>query len=204
MGQNLVVTSGESPTDEAPGWDLIDDAVAPIVGSSAPFHWGTGTSLPDQGGLWGVSAYNCGSHWFFVTYGLSELFTKVTDDPEVSGWGEELTMRVLRQEDDPPQWAVKLLARLGELVFQRKTPFLPGGRLEMPDGGGEVPPALAWTEDPELSPAHGPFGSVQFVATIGVSIDTLARMRSETTGAVVETVKTENPLLLVGGPGLTW
>jgi hypothetical protein len=151
-----------------------------------------------------VSGYGCGDHWFFVTYGLSELFTKVRDDPEVIGWGEELTMRVQRQENDAPLWASKLLARLGELVFQRKTPFLPGGRLETPDGGGEVPPALAWTVDPELVPVREPFGSVQFVATIGVALDTLLRMRSATAESVVDAIKVYNPLLVVGEVGLTW
>ena len=72
----------------------------------------------------------------------------------------------------------------------------------MPGGSGEVPPALCLDGGPGASPAHGPFGSVQFVATVGVSINTLARMRSETTGAIVETVKTENPLLPVGEPDL--
>lgn len=50
--------------------------------------------LGTKEGIWGVSAYRLPSHWFVVTYGLSELYTKVSDDPSTSGWGEELTMRV--------------------------------------------------------------------------------------------------------------
>jgi hypothetical protein len=102
--------------DEAPGWDAIDTAIRPLVGEQQPLHWGRGASLPGQGGLWGVSAYRRSGHWFFVTYGLSELFTKTSDDRNVSGWGEELTMRIAAgaADDAPPAWAPRLLARLGE------------------------------------------------------------------------------------------
>jgi hypothetical protein len=131
---------------------LAGTAIGPIVGGRRPLHWGAGTQLPGQGGLWSVSAYGLDDHWFLITYGLSELFTKDTDDPEVSGWGEELTMWVLRNGDEPPVWAVRLLARLGELVYQRATPFLPGGRLEIPDASNGVPPAVAWVDDPILAP----------------------------------------------------
>ena len=104
--------------EEAPGWDFIDASIAHVVRGVPPQHWGTGTGLSDQEGLWGISAYALVDHWFLVTYGLSELFTKVSDDPAVSGWGEEFTMRLHRTGDDVPTWAVRLLARLGELVFQ--------------------------------------------------------------------------------------
>ena len=43
--------------DEAPGWDAIHRAINPLVGGTAPLHWGTQTSLPDHDGLWGISAY---------------------------------------------------------------------------------------------------------------------------------------------------
>lgn len=190
--------------EEAPGWDAIDAAIAPYVGDIQPNHWGTGTGIPNQGGVWGVSAYRLPEHWFLITYGLSELFTKVNGDPTTSGWGEELTMRTTLNGDDPPQATVRLLARLGELVYQRSTPFLPGGRLEIPDAEGEIPPAVAWIEDPQLEPITTPFGALQFVATVGVSLAMLASMRASSTASVIEDVKRSNPLLVTGGPGLTW
>ena len=190
--------------DEAPGWNAIDAAIGPVVGDVVPLHWGTNTGLPQQDGLWGISAYALAEHWFFVTYGLSELFTKVSDDPAVSGYGEELTFRLLRSgETDPPAWASKLLARLGELVYERRTPFLPGGRLEL-QGTDEAPPALCWAADPEMRAIETPFGSVQFVATIGCSPTLLAEMRESSTDAVLSSVRPENPLLISGGAGLTW
>ncbi len=190
--------------DEAPGWDAIGSAIARTVRDAEPQHWGTGTGLPSQDGLWGVSAYRMSDYWFIVTYGLSELFTKVFDDPTTSGWGEELTMRTMISGDHPPEGAVRLLARLGELAYQRATPFLPGGRLEIPDAGEGIPPAVAWSQDPQLAPVVTPFGALQFVATVGVSVTTLAKMRESSTAAVIDQVKQSNPLLVTGGPGLTW
>ncbi len=188
----------------APGWDAIDAAVAPLVADTKPMHWATGTGLPNQGGVWGVSAYAQPGYWFFVTYGLSELFAKVTDEPTVSGFGEELTMRISRPEaeSDAPEWTARLLARLGELVYERRTPFLPGGRLEITDASDAVPPALAWTEDPELDSITTPFGAVQFVATVGVSSERVEAMRQTSTQSVIDHIRSENPLLITPPGGI--
>ena len=190
--------------DEAPGWDAIDAALRPLVSDTAPLHWG-GTNLPDQGGLWGVSAYPRPEHWFFVTYGLSELFLKVGDDPEISGWGEELTMRLHRGESpDPPAWAAPFLGRLGELVFQRSTAYAIGTRLQFNDGGSDIPPAVAFAADPELSSElRTPNGRLQFVAVVPINLATLDQMRASSTVEVVEKLRVDNPLLIGGAAGTT-
>ncbi|MDI9654077.1 suppressor of fused domain protein, partial [Burkholderia cenocepacia] len=52
-------------------------------------------------------------HWHFVTYGLSELYAKESDDPAVSGFGFELTMRVAdHRRLDPPAHAAEPVARI--------------------------------------------------------------------------------------------
>jgi suppressor of fused len=194
-------------TGAAPGWQAIDQAIAPLVEGVAPVHWGVGTMIPDQDGLWGVSAYARPGHWFYVTYGLSELFTKISPDASVSGWGEELTMRVRREAEDgreAPSWPARLLARLGELVFERARPFWPGGRIELGDDGDEMPPALCWAPDPELGAIATPNGNLQFVATVGVGRDLLARLRAQGTAAALADVRTVNPLLVTGAAGLGW
>jgi hypothetical protein len=191
--------------EEAPGWDAIDAALAPVVGDAEPQHWATHGEGDEKEGLWGVSAYALDGYWLYVTYGLTELFTKVNDKPDVSGWGNELTLRLARNGDAvAPEWPVRLLARLGEVVYQRKTAFDAGGRMDIPDAGAVVPPALCWADDPVLRPVKGPFGRFGFVTTIGVSRETIAAMRAGTTAAVLETIRPGNPLLVSGGPGLTW
>jgi hypothetical protein len=42
--------------------------------------------------------------WNAITYGMTELFGKDFDDSQVSGWGHELTMRVPRNAEQPPDW----------------------------------------------------------------------------------------------------
>ncbi|HZD37889.1 MAG TPA: suppressor of fused domain protein [Actinomycetes bacterium] len=189
----------------APGWDAIDEAIAPLVGGIAPVHWGVSTMIPDQDGLWGVSAYPRPDHWFYVTYGLSELFTKISRDEAVSGWGEELTMRVRREPaGEAPGWPARLLARLGELVFERARPFWPGGRIELAERGDDMPPAVCWAPDPELGEITTPNGNLEFVATVGVGHDLLARLRAEGTEAGLADIREVNPLLVTGAAGLGW
>ena len=47
----------------------------------------------------GISVYTAKEpieHWHFVTYGFSELYEKETGDPENSGFGFELTFRLVK------------------------------------------------------------------------------------------------------------
>ena len=58
----------------------------------------------------GISVYlrdEPATHFHFVTYGFTELFGKETDDPETSGFGFELTMRLAAPEESGqlPSWA---------------------------------------------------------------------------------------------------
>ena len=45
----------------------------------------------------GISVYDAGDFWHFVSYGLSELYTKECEDPEYSGYGIELTFKLKNQ-----------------------------------------------------------------------------------------------------------
>ena len=38
-------------------------------------------------------------HWHYVTYGFTELYEKKSEDPEVSGYGFELTFRLKRGKE---------------------------------------------------------------------------------------------------------
>src|SRR3712207_6048111 len=99
--------SMSSEDDEAPGWEAIEAVFARLYPGQAPRHWGTVMAQRVQFGgpeaLDGVSAYAADEpapHWHWVTFGLTELYSKVGDDPDWSGWGFELTMRVPRGPDD--------------------------------------------------------------------------------------------------------
>src|SRR5262245_16129374 len=116
---------GKGDEVNAPGWDAIEAAFRPIYGDQEPKHYGTiiRASLGGPDPLDGISAYkrDDGSpHWHFVSLGLTELYSKETDDPKVSGYGFELTFRLACRPDDkdPPIWALNLLQNLARHVFQ--------------------------------------------------------------------------------------
>ena len=110
--------------DAAPGWDAIDEALRPVYGTQEPTHWGTvipwALGGPDP--IRGISAYRSGRgrpHLHYVTYGFSELYEKESDDPDVSGFGFELTFRLARaQSAPPPNFVLGLLQNLGRYVFE--------------------------------------------------------------------------------------
>ena len=59
-------------------------------------------------------------HFLLVTYGLSELGPKESDDRAVSGAGFELTLRVARKEEENPtvpEWSIATLEQLAAHVM---------------------------------------------------------------------------------------
>ena len=72
-------------------------------------------------------------HFHFVTYGFSDLFQKETDDPEVSGFGFELTFRLARAGVELTSrcraWAMDFLQNLGRYVFSTGNRFAAGHKM---------------------------------------------------------------------------
>ena len=63
----------------APGWDAITEVCDRLYPDQKdPKHYGTLVSwqLGGNDPLQGISVYDAGSYWHFVTYGLSELYEK--------------------------------------------------------------------------------------------------------------------------------
>ncbi len=186
--------------DDAPGWDALHGALAAGGVDGAPLHWDTG-NLPDQDGLYALDAFARDGHWLLVTFGLSELFEMVSDDPAVSGWGFELTFRVPRgDEDAPPPWARELLAKLGAYVFDQGKVFGDGHRLQP---GGPITgrentalEAVAFTTDPEVDGFDGPLGRVELLTVVGITDDELGRMQASSTRAVLDELRETSPLLV--------
>ena len=72
------------------GWDAITNEFSRIYpGQDDPKHYGTlikwafGGNAP----LDGISIYDGGDYWHFVSYGLTELYDKECEDKDVSGYG---------------------------------------------------------------------------------------------------------------------
>ena len=81
----------------AHGWDAITKEAERIYpGQKDPKHYGALIKWrlggPDP--LDGISIYDGGDYWHFVTYGLSELYEKESEDKEWSGYGMEFTFKL--------------------------------------------------------------------------------------------------------------
>lgn len=181
----------------AVGWDAIDQALAQVYGEQEPKHYGTliPYSLGGQDPLDGISIYKSETsipHWHFVTYGFSELYEKEFENKDYSGYGFELTFRLVRQldEDEPPAWALNLLQNMGRYVFNSGNVFRAGDYL---DANGPICldadtqlTALAFTHDPELAEIDTPNGKMEFIQMVGISEDELEAMQTWNTLGVLQ------------------
>jgi len=134
-----------------------------------------------------------------VTYGLSELDAKESDDRDVSGWGFELTLR-LAGAAEPPLWAVDLLANLAAYVWTSGHPFAPGHHLDlggpMKLGSSTRLTAAVIVRDPVLGGMKGPLGAVEFLQVVGLTADELEACRAWRTEGVVELLARRDPLFV--------
>ena len=201
----------DSPRDprpeHAPGWDALDRLFSTTFGDPEPRHWATDNVLPAQDGPYGISAYRQGDAWFYVTYGLSDLFdlfqpAALEDgDHRWSGFGFELTMRVQDEAAEPPEWPVELLNKLGKYVYESDVAFEHGHRL---DPGGQITggdprtrlTALAFANDPEFDPIDTPAGRVEFITVVGITRDELEQMKATSTDEVLETLRASSKTLV--------
>lgn len=181
---------------KAAGWDAIDNAMEAIYGEQEPKHYGTviSYSLGGPDPLDGISAYQSetpGLHWHIVTYGFSEIYEKETDNPEVSGFGFELTFRLKKEEgeEEPPAWALNLLQNLGRYVFNSGNVFKNGDYM---DANGPIClesdtalTALAFITDSELGTIETENGQVQFLQMVGITNDELEAMQTWNTRGVL-------------------
>ena len=181
----------------AVGWDAVDQALTQVYGEQEPKHYGTMIpySLGGQDPLDGISAYKSETpipHWHFVTYGFSELYEKELENEEYSGYGFELTFRLVRSEDEdePPAWALNLLQNMGRYVFNSGNVFRTGDYL---DANGPICldadtqlTALAFTHDPELAEMDTPNGKVEFIQMVGITEDELEAMQTWKTLGVLQ------------------
>ena len=116
----------------APGWDAITAAFDKLYpGQDSPIHFGCLISwqLGGPNPLQGVSAYDGGDYFHFVTYGLSDLYEKEGSDPEYSGYGYEFTLKLrkagLSDEMDELHCVAGILQDLAKLTFEKGEQFFP-------------------------------------------------------------------------------
>lgn len=181
---------------EALGWDAITAAFDKVYpGQDDLKHYGTLVSWrlggPDP--LDGISIYDGGDYWHFVTYGLSDLYEKETDDPEWSGYGMEFTMRLKKGCYNPEDEENELrcicgnLQQIAKITFNSGELFLPWEWIYTGQKDGidlnhasrltgfiTVPDAL-------VQSIETPFGKVEFVEFVGAADAELLKIKNKET-----------------------
>jgi len=203
------VSDTEETVDElpSPGWQAIDDALARVYGDQQPRHVGYQPPAAFSHNLQGCSAYRAEDHWHFVSYGLSELYVPAPDDdPEYSGWGFELTIRVAGGGDAAPEWPFTMVNEIAKYVRSKGVVLVAGERIglgspvtgfphlaDAPETGLTV---FALTVDPVLGEIETPNGRVQFLQLVGVTEQEKQEMLTSGTARVLASLAAGNPLLV--------
>lgn len=122
----------ENEEIKAPGWDAIDAECNRIYPEQKnPKHyapiikWRFGGDSP----LDGISAYDSGDYWHFVTYGLSELYDKESEDLQYSGYGMEFTFKLKKDNYENEESEITcicgILQSLAKITFNNGEIFNP-------------------------------------------------------------------------------
>lgn len=103
----------------APGWDAITELCNKIYPDQInPKHYAAKVSweLGGNDPLQGISVYDGGDYWHFVTYGLSELYEKESDIKDVSGYGMEFTFKLKKDNYENQENEIKCVCGILQSV----------------------------------------------------------------------------------------
>lgn len=185
QGSDLLqeLTSTDTCTD---GYDAICEALKKIYGEQeGQYHRALiPYCLGGDSPLDGVEVYLCKqerAHWHYITYGFSDLFENENPDSELSGYGFELTFRLLKgEEDTAPNWPINFLQNLARYVFESGNPFDAGHHM---DANSPIAleeetelTAMGFGLDPVLGQIDTPNGKVKFLQVNALTHDEMMAM----------------------------
>ena len=115
---------------KAIGWDAITNLCNKIYPNQEnPKHYGTLISwkLGGNDPLKGISIYDSGDYWHFITYGLSELYEKESAIKDVNGYGMELTFKLKKDNYENEENEIKcicgILQSIARITFTKGEVF---------------------------------------------------------------------------------
>lgn len=164
------------------GWDAITAEFERIYpGQENPNHYGNLISwrLGGPNPLDGISIYDGGDYWHFVSYGLSELYEKESKDMEYSGYGMEFTFKLKKGAYEDLEQELRCvcgnLQNLAKLTFEKGELFLPNeyiytGQKEGIDRYQKSKlTGFITVSDPSVNTLDTPNGRVEFVELVGAT-----------------------------------
>lgn len=200
--EKLDAASADADELDQRGWDAVTQAAAQHYPGARKSHVAYVPGVHFGSALQGCSALEGQDHWFYVTYGLTELWAKETDDPTISGYGYELTMRVRRlpTHDAPPDWPYRALILLAQYVRGGPQELWLGDRIRLADPITGDPSCalttLAVALDPVVAPIETPNGRVEFWHAFGLTDEDVEAAKRSSTDEVLQGMALSNPLLI--------
>lgn len=173
------------------GWDAITDIFEKIYpGQTNPKHYGTLISwqLGGNDPLDGISIYDGGEYWHFVTYGLSELYEKESENKDVSGYGMEFTLKLKKGFGIDEEAEIKGICNIFQMIarstFQSGEVFnayeylYTGQTVGMDTQQKSMITGFITIPDTSVNSIDTPNGKVNFVEFIGVTDAELIKIKN--------------------------
>lgn len=174
------------------GWNAITEACEKIYPTQKnPRHYGTLIKWQFGGNdpLDGISIYDGGDYWHFVTYGLSELYDKKSEVKEISGYGMEFTFKLKKDDYEEEEAEIKcicgILQSIARITFTkgevfRAYEYLYTGQTQGIDSKMQSDiTGFITIPDKELTTITTPNGKVDFVEFIGATDAELTALRNK-------------------------
>lgn len=181
----------EQEDSTAPGWDAITAEFERLYpGQTKPKHYGTVIpwSLGGNDPLAGISVYDAGDYWHFVTYGLTDLYEKESDDEEWSGYGYEMTLKLKKYDFEDEESEIRcvcgILQSIARITFKGNEIFRPYEYIYTGQKAGvDVKQESNLTgficvPDSSAQTIHTPNGKVEFLQLIGMTDAELLTLKS--------------------------
>lgn len=168
-------------TPETSGWDAITQAMlGQYPNQTDPIHYAPVISyrLGGNDPLDGISIYDGGTFYHFVTYGFSELYEKESQHAAYSGLGFELTLKLrkdgIRKREKEHKNICGILQTLARMSFEDGDIFAPEEYIYTgqttgidADGSSQITGFLTM-QDP-IGTLDTPNGQVQLVQLVGAT-----------------------------------
>ena len=173
------------------GWDAITEECERRYKGQNPQHFGTLIKWNFGGNdpLDGISVYDGGDYFHFVTYGLSELYEKESENKDISGYGMEFTFKLKKDnyenEEDEIKCICNILQSIARLTFTQGEIFKPyeflyTGQTQGIDAKMKSNiTGFITIPDTVFNPIDTPNGKLIFVEFIGVTNDELLAVKNK-------------------------
>ena len=164
------------------GWLGIEKEFLRVYpGQTKPKHYGTLVKwrLGGNDPLDGISIYDGGDYWHFVTFGLSELYEKESENKEISGYGYEMTLKLKKYKFEDEEAEIKnicgILQSIARITFNKGEIFLPnefiytGQQTGMDAKQKSNITGFITISDTSVNTIDTPNGKVDFLELIGMT-----------------------------------